>query len=225
MKDLLRHSAVLDGGDPLIIRVKICGITNEEDAMRAVDLGVNALGFIFASSPRQVNPEAARRIIEALPPYVQTVGVFVDETLSRIRDLIDLCGLDLVQLQGGEDPDFCRELMPQAVKSFRLKDESSLQPISRYGGLIRAVHLDTYQKGLKGGTGAVFDWTLAVEAKKLGMPVILSGGLDPSNIERAISSIRPFAVDVNSGIEKSPGIKDPVLMKDLMEKIRRMEIE
>ena len=161
-------------------------------------------------------------MIEALPPFVQTVGVFVDEKMSTIRRIMDHCGLDLVQLQGEESPGFCRELMPDAVKSFRLKDETDLLPIRDYKGNVRAIHLDTYRKGTKGGTGEVFDWTLAVRAKALDIPLILAGGLDPSNIDSAISAVKPYAVDINSGIEARPGRKDHALMKALMEKVKKM---
>ena len=202
-----------------MVKVKICGITNHEDASEAVRLGADALGFIFAPSPRQIVPELARDIILDLPPFVQAVGVFVNEELSAIRDKVAYCGLDMVQLHGDEPPEFCGELMPRTLKAFRIKDKSSLSPIGAYKGLVKALLLDTYQKGLKGGTGKTFDWGLAVEAGKFGMPVILSGGLGPSNIETAISTVKPYAVDVSSTIEARPGKKDHALMKELMTKI------
>ena len=206
-----------------MVKVKICGITNLEDALVAVRLGTDALGFIFAPSPRQVTPEIVRDIINTLPPFVQTVGVFVDEELTKIRDIVDYCGLDMVQLHGNESPGFCRELMPRTVKAFRLHDTSSLLPIRLYKGQVRALLLDTYQRGIKGGTGKAFDWNLALKAGELGMPVILSGGLGPPNIQRAISTVKPYAVDVNSGVEVRPGRKSPILMKELIEAIRRMD--
>jgi len=205
-----------------MVKVKICGITNHEDASEAVRLGAEALGFIFAPSPRQIVPELARDIIVDLPPFVQAVGVFVNEELSAIRDKVAYCGLDMVQLHGDEPPEFCRELMPRTLKAFRIKDTSSLSPIGAYKGLVKALLLDTYQEGLKGGTGKTFDWGLAVEAGKFGIPVILSGGLGPSNIETAISTVKPYAVDVNSTIEARPGKKDHALMRELMEKVNGM---
>jgi len=205
-----------------MVKVKICGITNHEDASEAVRLGAEALGFIFAPSPRQIVPELARDIIVDLPPFVQAVGVFVNEELSAIRDKVAYCGLDMVQLHGDEPPEFCRELMPRTLKAFRIKDTSSLSPIGAYKGLVKALLLDTYQEGLKGGTGKTFDWGLAVEAGKFGIPVILSGGLGPSNIETAISTVKPYAVDVNSTIEARPGKKDHALMRVLMEKVNGM---
>ena len=207
-----------------MVRIKICGITNHNDASIAVKLGVHGLGFIFAPSPRMIAPETAREIIHIIPPFVQTVGVFVNEEPAIIKELMDFCGLDLIQLHGDESPEICEELMPRAIKAFRLKDESGLEPVRHYAGKVRAVLFDTYSKGKRGGTGETFDWDLAVKGKELGAPIILAGGLTPSNIEEAISKVRPFAVDVNSGIEEHPGIKSPVLIKELMEKIRRMDM-
>jgi len=206
-----------------VVRIKICGITNPRDASMAVELGADALGFIFAPSPRKVAPEKARHIIKGLPPFVQTVGVFVDESLNRIRDIVDFCGLEMIQLHGDESPEFCAALMPHAIKGFRLNNTSSLASIGNYRRKIRAVLLDTYQKGIQGGTGMTFDWNLAIAAREFGIPVILSGGLNPSNVQRALADVQPYAVDVNSGIEESPGVKSPLLMKELMEKIREIE--
>jgi phosphoribosylanthranilate isomerase len=205
-----------------MVKVKICGITNHEDASEAVRLGADAVGFIFAPSPRQIVPELARDIICGLPPFVQAVGVFVNEELSAIRGRVAYCGLDIVQLHGDETPEFCRELMPRSLKAFRIKDTSSLSQIGAYKGLVKALLLDTYQEGLKGGTGKTFDWGLAIEAGKFGMPVILSGGLGPSNIETAISTVKPYAVDVGSTIEARPGKKDHALMRELMGKINKI---
>jgi phosphoribosylanthranilate isomerase len=205
-----------------MVKVKICGITNPEDASLAVELGVDALGFIFAPSLRQVSPEDAQRIIDSLPPFVQKVGVFVDGDLKYIQDIKDFCGLDVIQLHGDESPDFCHQFMPDTIKAFRLKNASSLIPIRRYQGKVRALLLDTYQEGLKGGTGKPFEWGLAIKAREFGIPVILSGGLGPANIARAILTVRPYAIDVNSSIERRPGRKDPALMRELMEKVKNM---
>jgi phosphoribosylanthranilate isomerase len=202
------------------IRVKFCGITEREDALGAVNLGADALGFIFAPSPRRILPEKARRIINALPPLVKTVGVFVNEKVAEIREHINYCGLDLVQLHGDESPEICRELLPYTIKAFRIKDDSSLQTIGDYHDSVRALLLDTYCEDKAGGTGKIFDWQLAVKIKETGIPVILSGGLGPSNIEAAIRVVRPYAVDVNSGVEERPGKKSYRMMKELMENIQ-----
>ena len=203
-------------------RVKICGITNREDALLATGMGADAIGFIFAESPRQITPAKARTIIRTLPPLVKSVGVFVNEEPARIKEIKSLCGLDLIQMHGDESPEICRDLMPHSIKAFRIQNERDIKNIKRYQGAVRAILLDTYQKGKAGGTGKTFDWSLAVKAKKTGLPIILSGGLGPENIEEAISTVKPYAVDVNSGIEKRPGKKDTVLMKQLMEKIRKI---
>ena len=204
------------------VAVKICGITDYEDASIAVGLGAGALGFIFADSPRQITPQKARDIIRAIPPFVKTVGVFVDEGPAAIKEIIHDCGLDLVQLHGDESPDLCCELMPYTIKALRIKDESSLRTSRIYHGKVRALLLDAYSKDKAGGTGKTFDWQLAIKIKKLGIPIILAGGLGPSNIDGAISTVRPYAVDVNSGVEERPGKKSHTLMKDLMEKVRRI---
>lgn len=204
------------------VAVKICGITDYEDASMAVELGAGALGFIFARSPRQITPQKARDIIRAMPPFVKTVGVFVDEGPAAIKEIIHDCGLDLVQLHGDESPDLCCDLMPYTIKALRIKDESSLRTSRIYLGKVRALLLDTYSKDKAGGTGRTFDWQLAIKIKKLGIPIILAGGLGPSNIDGAVSTVRPYAVDVNSGVEERPGKKSHTLMKDLMEKVRRI---
>ena len=204
------------------MKVKICGITEIEDALWAVKSGVDALGFIFASSPRRISMKQARRIINAIPPFIKTVGVFVNEDAAAIREHINYCGLDLVQLHGDEPPEFCRALMPRAIKAFRIRDASSLQTCAGYQANVRALLLDAYAKDKVGGTGQTFDWQLAVQIKQTGIPVILSGGLGPSNIEEAIRVVRPYAVDVNSGVEKRPGKKNHELMRQLMDKIRRV---
>ena len=201
------------------VKVKICGITNYEDATIAVDLGAAALGFIFAASPRQITPQKARDIIHAIPPFVKTVGVFVNEGPAKIKEMVHYCGLDLVQLHGDESPDLCHELMPSTIKALRIKDASSIQSSLAYQGKVKALLLDTYAKDKAGGTGSTFDWRLAIKIKELGIPIILAGGLGPSNIDDAIRTVKPYAVDVNSGVEECPGKKSPTLMKDLMKKI------
>ena len=182
----------------------------------AVKLGADALGFIFAPSPRQIAPQKARAIIRAVSPYTKTVGVFVNEAPAKIREIMQQCGLDWIQLHGDESPAFCKEWMPYAIKALRVKDESSLRTGEAYHGKVRALLLDTYSKEKAGGTGKTFDWDLAIKMKNQRTPIILSGGLTPSNIAAAIHAVRPYAVDVNSGIESYPGKKDPVLMKAVM---------
>jgi phosphoribosylanthranilate isomerase len=207
-------------GNKDMVRVKICGITNLDDALVATAMGAHALGFIFAESPRRIDPAEAEKIIRSLPPLVKTVGVFVNEDPERIKEIITFCGLDLIQLHGDESPGIGLGLMPRSIKAFRIQNDRDVENIKRYQGAVRAILLDTFQKGKAGGTGRSFDWSLAVKAKEAGLPVILAGGLGPENIREAIAAVKPYAVDVNSGIEERPGKKDPVLMKQLMEKIR-----
>ena len=203
--------------------LKICGITSLEDASLAVQFGAHALGFIFAPSPRQIGVRKARRIIRAIPPFVMTVGVFVNEAVATIREIMQHCGLDRVQLHGDESPACCDELMPYAIKAIRAMDESCLQISQAYHGKVRALLLDTYSEAMAGGTGTTFDWELAIQISKQGTPIILAGGLTPANIAAAIHAVRPYAVDVNSGVEESPGKKSQTLIKSLTENIRQAE--
>jgi phosphoribosylanthranilate isomerase len=192
-----------------MVRVKICGITNLEDALLAADLGAHALGFIFhAKSPRQVAPETAREIIRQLPPLVLSVGVFVNEESAVVRDLAARLGLDWVQLHGAEPPDYCRSLGRRVMKGFRVQDKNSLKDLEAYRGAVQAFLLDTYKKGQVGGTGETFDWELARQAQGYG-PIVLAGGLTPANVVLAIKTAQPQAVDVASGVEAAPGKKDP----------------
>ena len=198
-----------------MVRVKICGITNIDDALEAVRLGVDALGFVFAPSPRQIEPHRAKEIINKLPPWVPAVGVFVNEKPECILQIVNQTGLDWVQLHGEESPDYCRELGLKLIKSLRVKGKSSLKKIPEYpvGGIL----LDTYDPSLFGGTGKSFNWDLAIEAKHFGKPIILAGGLNSENVKEAISKVQPYGVDVSSGVESSPGKKDYEKMQRFME--------
>ena len=196
-----------------MIKIKICGITNLEDALLAAELGADALGFIFYSqSPRKVAPETAREIIAQLPPFVVSVGVFVDEAAAVVQELAARVGLDWVQLHGQESPEYCRNLGRKVIKGFRIKDEDSLRLLADYQGAAQALLLDTYKQGQVGGTGTAFDWRLAREAKKYGW-IILAGGLTPENVSRAIAIALPAAVDTASGTEAAPGRKDPAKLR------------
>jgi len=195
-----------------MVKVKICGITNYEDALFAAESGADALGFIFADSPRKIEPQAARDIIMRLPPFVKSVGVFVDEAPERITEIVSLCGIDLIQLHGKETPDICAQFMPRVIKTIAVKDDSSLMDIQAYSGKVRGLLLDTWSEKMAGGTGRTFNWDLAIKIKEMQMPVILSGGLGPSNIREAVSKVRPYAVDVNSGVEERPGKKSHELI-------------
>ena len=200
------------------IKVKICGMTQLKDALFAAEQGADAVGFIFyKKSPRAVTMKMVREIISKLPPLVDTVGVFVNETAERVNKIADYCGLDLVQLHGEESPAFCRKIHRRVIKACRVKDLKSIKQLEKYpaSGFL----LDTFSENLHGGTGKTFDWNLALPAKKIG-PVILAGGLTPRNIRQAVSQVRPYGVDVSSGVEKSPGIKDLEKVRAFLKNIR-----
>lgn len=197
-----------------MVKVKICGITNLEDALVAVKWGADALGFVFAPSPRQVTRQQVANIVAGLPPFVCKVGVFVDSELLEVKETMRACGLDLAQLHGSESPDFCQELFPRVIKSFRVEGESVLALLPRYK--VSAYLLDSYDVALKGGTGRSFDWGIAKKARQYG-PVILSGGLTSANVRQAIVQVRPYAVDVSSGVESKPGVKDHAKLRAFVE--------
>jgi phosphoribosylanthranilate isomerase len=202
----------------LQIKVKICGMTQLKDALFAVEQGVDAVGFIFyKKSPRAVTMKTVREIITKLPPLVDTVGVFVNESAERLNKIADYCGLDLVQLHGEESPAFCRKIHRRVIKAFRVKDLQSIKQLEKFP--VSGFLLDTFSDDLHGGTGKTFDWNLALPAKKMG-PVILAGGLTPRNILQAVRQVRPYGVDVCSGVEKSPGIKDLEKVRAFLRNIR-----
>ena len=189
-----------------MVKVKICGITNIDDAVHAADCGADALGFVFFDkSPRCVSPEQARGIIAELPPFVTAVGLFVNEQPQRIREIADFCALDLLQLHGDETPRDCLLPPHRVVKALRVKDASSLAPLADYA--VSALLLDAWASGIYGGTGHVFNWELAARAAET-RRIILAGGLNPDNVAEAVRSVRPYGVDVSSGVEAFPGRKD-----------------
>jgi phosphoribosylanthranilate isomerase len=205
------------------MKVKICGITNMEDALLAAELGTDALGFIFVkTSPRHIRPSAARKIIQELPPFVTPVGVVADAEHDEILELIDETGICCVQLHGNESPKQLAKFPVPIYKSFRVDEEFNLETLQRYKG--SAYLLDTYVEGALGGTGKTFDWDIAVKAKAYGR-IILAGGLNPENILEAIQKVQPYAVDVNSGVESAPGKKDKNKLERLFKTIRSLQNE
>lgn len=192
----------------IIPRVKICGITNLEDALHAVRCGADALGFVFYSgSPRWIRPEKAHAIIEKLPPFVTTVGLFVNQPTEEVRKVGSYCHLDVVQLHGDESPEICHDLATfRVVKALRLRDAGSLNGVDRYP--VCAVLLDAWVPDRFGGTGHRCDWQLAAEVARE-RTMILAGGLEPDCVADAVQQILPYAVDVSSGVESAPGRKDP----------------
>ncbi|MEJ2671279.1 MAG: phosphoribosylanthranilate isomerase [Deltaproteobacteria bacterium] len=203
-----------------MVKIKICGITNLEDALLAAELGADALGFIFyPKSPRYLAPETAREIIFHLPPFVTSVGVFVNEEAAMVQNLAARVGLDWLQLHGQESPDYCQSLGRRVIKGFRLKDAGSLTELEPFQGAVQAFLLDTYKKGQVGGTGETFDWRLAREAQKFGQ-IILAGGLTPENVAQAIKVACPQAVDTASGTEAAPGRKDPARLREFFAAVK-----
>lgn len=189
-------------------RVKICGITRVEDAVAAARLGADAIGLMFyPESPRAVSADQARRIVRALPPFVAAVGVFVDPAPEEVRAALAAVPLHLVQFHGDETPEFCAQFAVDYLKAVRVRPGLDLiQYAARHAGA-KALLLDAFVQGAHGGTGQTFDWSLIPGA--LPLPVVLSGGLDPGNVAEAVRRVRPWAVDVSSGVEAARGIKDP----------------
>ncbi len=201
------------------LKIKICGITNAADALAAVAAGADALGFMFyAASPRSVTVEAAVEIAAKVPPHVLRVGVFVNPSDDLVSAAVLRCGLGLLQFHGEEEPGFCRQFGIMSMKAFRIKDADSLQIIPSYQ--TDAYLLDSYVAGRAGGTGEKFNWDLALEVKKLKKPIFLAGGLTAENVAKAVRWVQPFAVDVSSGVEASPGKKDHQKMRDFIQAAR-----
>ena len=189
------------------VRVKICGITRVEDALAAVDAGADALGFMFyEASPRCVTPRQALEMLRELPTFVARVGVFVNPAADKVRAAIAETGIDTLQFHGEETPAFCRQFGLRVIKAFRVQDAESLKPLADFRS--EAWLLDSFVEGKRGGTGAVFNWDLAAQAVKQGGRVILAGGLTPENAGDAVRRVRPYALDVSSGVELAPGKKD-----------------
>lgn len=210
------------------VRIKMCGTTRLDDAVNAVKLGVDALGFIFyEKSPRSIDPEEAKLIIEELPPLIATVGVFVDKKRKEVEEIVQYCGLAYAQLHGQETPKYCERLTRsaapcQVLKALRVGNHSQAEKIAPYNDIVHGFLLDTYRQDAVGGTGETFDWSLIA---RLGLrkPYLLAGGLDVTNIRDALEAVRPYGVDVNSGLEKSPGIKDHKLIRDFVQRVRDYE--
>lgn len=190
-------------------KIKICGITNLDDALLAVELGADALGFVFyPQSPRYVKVSVAANICNELPPFVTRVGVFVDELEYEIEKALSDCLLTALQFHGEEPPGFCVKFPAKSIKAIRVRGEESLRAAGEYD--VDALLLDAYDARAQGGTGQTIDWSLAARAGEfVSKPVILSGGLKPENVAEAIRAVKPYAVDVASGVEREPGRKDP----------------
>ena len=202
--------------------VKICGLTREEDALAAARLGAHALGFVFyARSPRYVEPVRAAAIVRVLPPFVTSVGLFVNAQAGDVERVLDEVPLDLLQFHGEETPAYCAQFRRPYIKALRVRPGVDLLQYARQYEGARGLLLDAFVEGTHGGTGSGFDWNLIPSG--LPLPVVLSGGINPGNVTAAIQRVRPCAVDVSSGVEAAPGIKDARKMTDFFQGVRNAD--
>lgn len=198
-----------------MVEVKICGLTTVDDAVRCIEAGADALGLNFwPGSPRHVDVSTARSIVEVVGDHAQTVGVFVDFTLDQVREILRETGIEWAQLHGDEPPDLVAELLPTAYKAIGVTDGSAVELARAYPG--EHLLLDASVPGMPGGTGRTFDWAIAAEVAKE-RKLTLAGGLNPGNVAEAIRVVEPFRVDVASGVESTPGRKDPELVRRFIE--------
>ena len=203
-------------------RIKICGVTRVEDALAACAAGADALGFVFhAPSPRNVDPQSARAIIARLPPFVSAVGLFVDRSRAEVESTLARVPLDLLQFHGEETPEFCEGFARPYLKAVRMRPGVDLLEYARRFAAARGLLLDAYVSGAHGGSGTRFDWSLV--PAELPLPIVLSGGLDAENVGEAVRRLRPWAVDVSSGVEAARGIKDPQRIRDFIAGVRRAD--
>jgi phosphoribosylanthranilate isomerase len=203
-------------------RVKICGITRVEDALAAAQAGADAIGFVFyPKSPRAVDCATARAICAALPPFVTTVGLFVDAEPAAIRATLEQVPLDTLQFHGAELPAYCGQFGRPFLKALRMHDSIDIAAEQVQYGAARALLLDTYRPGVPGGTGEIFDWQRVPPA--LAGRIVLAGGLGPANVGAAVAAVRPYAVDVSGGVESGPGIKDAQRIRDFIAAVSRAD--
>ena len=204
-------------------KIKICGITNKTDALAASELGVDMLGFVFyKKSKRYVTPAMAEDIINELPPFMGKIGIFVDETKEDVIRIAEDAGLNILQFHGSENPGYCASFRDKykIIKAFRVVTKSDLKVVNDYE--TDYYLFDAYKSACVGGTGETFDWNILKDFEIL-KPFILSGGLSPENVERAIKEVMPYAVDVSSGVESAPGKKDASLLKKFVANVRKAQ--
>lgn len=202
-----------------IVRTKICGITNVDDALLAAEAGADAIGLVFyRPSPRAVDVQRARQIVAALPPYVSAVGLFVNASRCELTETLEAVQLDMLQFHGDESPADCEGYHKPWYKALRVKPGEDIRAQAAHYRGACAILLDAYVPGLPGGTGESFDWSLI--PRDLDKPLILAGGLNPQNVERAISQVQPYAVDVSGGVELRKGVKDAESVRDFIRRVR-----
>ncbi|MCG2712999.1 MAG: phosphoribosylanthranilate isomerase [Candidatus Omnitrophica bacterium] len=207
-----------------MLKIKICGITNAVDALKACEYGADALGFIFAKSPRKINPKAAKQIIKRVPRFIARVGVFVNADKADVLRIIKECGLDTLQFHGEETDKYCAFFQKycKIIKAFRIKDKYSINAIKNYNHA-HAYLLDSYSKDVYGGTGYTFSYNL-LRNTRFKRPVIISGGINEKNWRKIANTLHPFAFDVSSSIERSPGKKNLKKMRDLIKQVKLLQI-
>lgn len=202
------------------VRSKICGITRIEDALAAADAGADAIGLVFyAKSPRAVDVHQARAIIAALPPFVTTVGLFVNASRCELNEILEAVPLDLLQFHGDEIPSDCVGFNRPYIKALRVRPGDDLEAACQHYAGASGILLDTFVAGVPGGTGEAFDWSLV--PAQLSKPIILAGGLSANNVAQAIAQVQPYAVDVSGGVEQAKGIKDATRIEAFMRAVRQ----
>jgi len=203
------------------VRIKICGLTRDQDVHDAVVEGADALGFVlYAPSPRAVSAERAAQLIQKVPAFVTTVALFVNESAEEIQRVLTVCPFDLLQFHGDESPEFCRQFNQPYMKAIRVRSADDIHCAVQQYPDAKALLLDAYVESLPGGTGQAFDWRLIPH---LSIPWVLAGGLNAKNVADAINQVQPFAVDISGGVEASKGIKDVQKIKDFISEVRNVE--
>ena len=207
----------------VVCRVKICGITSLSDALKAVEFGADALGFVLADSPREISLRKLKKISRSTPPFISRVGVFVNKKKDFVNGLLEDGVIDYAQLHGDEDIGYCRPLpIKKIIKAIRPQNLIDIK-MARSFKDAGAILVDSFTHDRRGGTGNVSDWGLALRARKIGPPLILSGGLNINNVREGIAAVKPYAIDVSSGVEKSPGRKDYRLLKTFIQRAKEGE--
>ena len=202
-------------------RVKICGITRQEDAAHAAQLGADAIGLVFYEpSPRYVSHTMARTIVENLPAFITSVGLFVDAPAEEVFETLKVVRLDLLQFHGDESPEYCSQFGVPYIKALRMREDVNVTAFAQQHFNAAGILLDTYQQGVTGGTGQTFDWKMIPDDVPL--PLILAGGLDATNVAKAITTVHPYAVDISGGVESSKGIKDHDKMSEFVKEVNRV---
>ena len=202
-------------------RIKICGIKHLDDALKAIECGADAIGLIFVEkSPRYASLTDARVIAESLPPFVTVVGLFMNATEENVREALKVVPLNLLQFHGDETPEFCDQFEMPYIKVLRMRENVNVVAFAQEYPNAAGILLDTYHKGVAGGTGQSFDWSLIPE--DIPLPLILAGGLNPENVASAVETVKPYAVDVSSGVESEPAIKDHKKIEQFIKEVQRV---